>query len=438
MSASKWLWIIGGGLLQVPVVQKAHEMGYKTIVSDQNPKCACAGITDMFLPIDIFDVENHVEAWRALETTFAEFPDDRDTIDGVVAIGIDAPETQATLNQLIRPNDWMRTGVSPKLAKMIQSKTVCRQMMGYSGFKVPKFRIIKKEFTSNYVKAIWDEFSRKNVIVKPALASGSRGIKVFKEPYTGSLKAIMDIKPAFWEAVLQARKISRNGDVIVEEFLEFEKQYTVETLFDIHGTQWNCFITERLFDSSSPTLETGLIHPARIEPYMEKTLYQIAHNLAGTLGVTAGPFKLDIGLTQYGPVVIEATTRYSGGFDCQYVVPAATGKDIIRAAIECAVGRDNIFSALQPKWKKVALTKSLWPEPGRKIKLIDDDGARETPGVVGVFWRLQEGDIVERYTDCSKRACFIIAVGDTQGEAWEAMQTAMTKIYIELEEPQYG
>jgi len=34
--------IVGGGLLQVPAVEQARQMGLRTLVTDQNPQAPCA------------------------------------------------------------------------------------------------------------------------------------------------------------------------------------------------------------------------------------------------------------------------------------------------------------------------------------------------------------------------------------------------------------
>ena len=40
------LGIIGGGQLQIPLVEEAKKLGYSTIVTDVNPNCVCSDIAD--------------------------------------------------------------------------------------------------------------------------------------------------------------------------------------------------------------------------------------------------------------------------------------------------------------------------------------------------------------------------------------------------------
>ena len=62
-----YIWIIGGGLMQVPVIEEVKKMGYMTIVSDADKDCVCASKADIFLNVDIFDVDGHVKASEGME-----------------------------------------------------------------------------------------------------------------------------------------------------------------------------------------------------------------------------------------------------------------------------------------------------------------------------------------------------------------------------------
>ena len=68
-------------------------------------------------------------------------------------------------------------------------------------------------------------------------------------------------------------------------------------------------------------------------------MYLLAEEVSKTMKVKIGASKFDMILTETGPKIIEMTVRLSGGFDCQYLVPAATGKNILAAAILTSQGK---------------------------------------------------------------------------------------------------
>ena len=118
-------------------------------------------------------------------------------------------------------------------------------------------------------------------------------------------------------------------------------------------------------------------------------MYQIAEDVARALGITLGAAKYDFILTPEGPRIIEMTVRLSGGFDCQYLVPAATGKNVLRAAILTALGRPFPADLLQDHLKKTGLSRSLWPKPGFISAIRNVDRARAIPGVETIVMRSQ-------------------------------------------------
>ena len=143
-------------------------------------------------------------------------------------------------------------------------------------------------------------------------------------------------------------------------------------------------------------------------------MFELAESVARAFGVTIGAAKFDMLLTEQGPRIIEMTVRLSGGFDCQYLVPAATGKNVLRAAALTAVGQPFPPELLEDRKHRVALSGSLWPQPGRITSISGTEEARGVPGFEHIFFRQAVGDVVEPYVDCTRRVCFIIVSGRTR------------------------
>jgi cysteine synthase A len=160
-------------------------------------------------------------------------------------------------------------------------------------------------------------------------------------------------------------------------------------------------------------------------------MFALAEKTARDLGVTVGAAKYDMILTCAGPRIIEMTVRLSGGFDCQYLVPAATGKNVLQAGIQTALGRPFDDALLTDVKHRVGLSESLWPAPGRIESITGIEEARRVPGFEAVFFRHRVGDVVDPYTDCTKRVCFIIATGRDELEARQAMDTIKDLIRIQ-------
>lgn len=405
-----YFWVVGGGEMQVPVIAEARTLGLGVICSDIDPDCVCATLADHFFPIDIFDIEAHVATALDLRAQGLQ-------IAGVLAAGIDAPETMArTARALGLP------GVDPEIARLVHNKAAFRAKLQALGFPVPRFVSVSLDDLDR-LDALAADIGYP-LIVKNTDSSGSRGTRIFHTPDPAMLLA----------TAREAIAVSRSGRALIESFWEGPEQ-TVETLFDINGDFHPCFITDRHFDKRQGfALETGLQHPSVLAQDTQREMYQIAEDVARALGICIGAAKYDFILTPDGPRIIEMTVRLSGGFDCQYLVPAATGKNVIRAAMLTALGLPFPSCLLDDTRGHVGLSRSLWPRPGRIQSIRNLEAARALAGVVKIVLRSRVGEQVQPYTDCTKRVCFIIVSGRDQAAAEAVVAQVEQTLQIETVE----
>lgn len=403
----RFFWIIGGGLLQVPLIDEVRSLGLKTIVSDMSDSCACRNLADVFVQKDIFDINGHVEE-------SARFLAEGKSIVGVLAAGIDAPETMAVIAKTLG-----LPGVQPKIAHLVHDKHEFRKRLKALGFPTPKFSEVTPETFDNLPEIV--NSIGFPLIVKNNDSSGSRGTRLFHENDLDSIKA----------TVQEAIRVSKSKKALIEECWEGPEQ-TVETIFDIEGNFHRCFITDRMFDRSNGyAMEVGLRNPSALPAEIQNEMYTIAENVARALGISVGAAKYDMMLTKDGPRIIEMTVRLSGGFDSQYLVPATSGKNVIRAAILTAIGEKFPPSLLEDTKKRVGLTESLWPEPGKITQINGLEAAKSLPGFERIFFRYSVGEVIEPYVDCTKRVCFMIVTGKDEGEARLNMERVKQTITIE-------
>lgn len=389
MEEIDYFWVIGGGEMQIPVIDEARKLGLKIICSDLNPNCVCAPLADLFFPIDVFDIEAHI--LKAMEVSKTLH------IAGVLAAGIDAPETMAYLARVLG-----LPGVDPEIARLVHNKADFRRRLDALGFPVPRYADFGAEQLSEVVSLA--QQIGYPLVLKNTDSSGSRGTRIFYQPDDEALRV----------AALDAISVSHSKRALMESFWEGSEQ-TIETLFDVNGNFHPCFITDRLFDKQAGyALETSLRHPTTLGEEVQAEMYRMAYEVAKAIGIRIGAAKYDCILTSEGPRIIEMTVRLSGGFDCQYLVPAATGKNVIRAAVLTAMGQPFASELLEAKFHRVAVSRSLWPQPGLIRSVSGLEEARKIPGVEKIVMRKNVGDLIEPYTDCTKRVCFVIASAETQ------------------------
>jgi biotin carboxylase len=406
---SNYFWVIGGGVLQLPLIEEAIKLDYEIVVTDGDVNCICKDKATYFEAIDIFDIDKHIRYAQKLVNKGVQ-------IKGVLAAGIDAPETMAKVAEHL----GLLT-VSSEIAHLVNNKEVFRKKMKEIGMPVPEFQSVSMS-NFNHLPNIIDEIGYP-LIVKNTSSSGSRGTKIFYSPDLDAINMM----------VQEAINVSRSGNALIESLWE-GSEHTVETLFDSSGRFRRCFITDRIFDKSDGfALETGLVHPSRLPSDEQEEMYLVAEKVSKELGINIGAAKFDMMQTKDGPRVIEMTVRLSGGFDCQYLVPSATGKNVLKAAILTATGEIFDDSLLVDTKQKVSLSESIWPLPGKITKIGGIETAKGLTGFEYIYFRYNVGDTVMPYTDCTKRVCFIIASGKDYAEAAENMDDIKKTISITID-----
>ena len=404
-----YFWVIGGGLLQIPIVEKLNKLGIKSIVSDVSSECACSKICDYFIKLDIFDIEGHLNSADELISL------DNNVI-GVLAAGIDAPVTMSMLGEYLN-----LPVVSSEISKIVHNKAKFRQKMQEIGVEIPLYKEFKDgelRLFEDYLNAIQLPFIIKNVD-----SSASRGTKIFHDRNEEEEVAIFR----------EACNVSKSNSCLVES-LWMGTEHTVETIFDVEGNFHELFITDRFFDYTSGfPIETGLKNPSSLSAEQCKKCYELAKLVAIGIGINIGAAKFDMIYTSEGPRIIEMTTRLSGGFDCQYLVPATTGKDILLIAILTALGNPFPKTLNKITLPNVGLTASVWPEEGKISAITGIEEAKQIEFIAHVFLRKKIGDNIEYYNNCAQRVCFVIASAPSLSQTESALNEAISVINIKVQ-----
>lgn len=380
--------IVCGGLLQVPAVRIAHELGLKVIVTDANPNAAAMHLADEAVQLDIYDIDGH----RRLVDDLAK----RYNLRGVFAEGADVEVTVAAAAEQAG-----LLGIPVEAALNTKNKVRTRRCLDAAGLPNPKWAEISThdEARTQAARVGYP------LIVKAIDNSASRGATRVARPE--DLTAAVDL----------ARSASGVGTVLLEELLVGPEQ-SVEILFDGIGVSHRLNVVDREFAvAGEAAMELGHVNPSTLSDAERDQLFEVAEKAAEAVGVRFGAFKVDTMWTRDGPRILEVTARLSGGFDCQYTTPLSSGRDFIRAAIRVAVGEPIDGKDLRYKWRRYAAAWVAFPPPGRVDRIGNVEAVKAMKGVREVFLRVAVGEVIRPYQDCAARPAFVIAVGDSHDEA---------------------
>jgi len=377
--------IIGGGILQIPALQKAKELGLITYLTDGSKKCAARNFSDYFFQIDTKDINKNIELAKKLKRG--------DKIKGVYTQGTDVEYTVACA-----ANAANLPGISSSSALSCNNKVIMRKKLLKAGFKKPKFAPAGnfEQFKSAIQKVGFPCY------VKPVDNSASRGIT--------RLTNNKNLETIFNNAINLS---FHSKEVIVETEIEGE-EYSIDTVI-YNGKLYPAGISDRAFlKKEKYAIQSGSRTPSLLPSETQKKMYLVMEQAAKALGIDNGAFKGDLAVDKEGNVeIIEVTARTSGGFDSQYRKPLSFGIDIMKATIDIALGNPLDPTDLVPKWIKWSSTISTFPNPGVVKKISGLEELRKTKGVARVFILCKIGDKIEPYVHSAQRTNFIICYADT-------------------------
>jgi biotin carboxylase len=404
-AAGGTLLLVGAGLLQIPAIDIAHDLGLRVVATDRDPLAAAFPFVDEPVVLDTKDVPGHVD----LATRLAA----RGDLAGVYTEGADVEVTVAEAARAVG-----LSGVAPRAARVCADKAEFRRVCASAGLPGPRFHEV--DSLSNARRALRDVGLP--AIVKALDNSASRGATKISDA--------QELPVAFAEAL----RFTAGDSVLIEECLRGPEQ-SVETIVDQDGVQHRCNVVDRPFAFDPFPIELGHDNPSALDGQAQERLYELVEATTRAVGIDLGAAKADTMWSEHGPMVLEMTARLSGGFHAQYTSPLAHGTNDIRATLQLALGRPLDPADLRPRWRRHAICRALFPEPGMIVGVSGVDEALEAPGVEHVLFRMGVGEEVRPYRNCADRAGFVITCADRLSDALAAVQEARRRIVITTEPP---
>jgi biotin carboxylase len=332
MNRENAIWLFAGGAMQVPTARRIVALGYKLILTDLNPYCVCAEYADEFLAFDTFDVESNLAVAYALAEKYE--------ILAVVTVAADCHYTVAVLSKYLRVH-----GISPEISRVCRQKNLTREVLTNAGIQQPRFKCVQDIAAA---KDFIFELGGQGVI-KATDNSASRGF--------ARINSTDELTEAVFHAAVAA---GTTGQALIEEALvprqDCISELSVETLWFNGKMYWLNWV-DRLFvpdlkffpalmhyreEKINWGVEVGHINPAQHPAVVKDEVYALAKQAGLALGMAAEKgghvMKIDIMLTENGPIIIEMTPRLSGGWDSSATTPAR-GADFHGGIIHLALGK---------------------------------------------------------------------------------------------------
>ena len=297
--------IIGASDLQLPLIEKAKEMGLETHVFAWAAGDAGERAADVFYPISITETDAITDVCRSIRPC------------AVVSIASDlaAITVNRAANALGLPAN------PPETALIATNKYEMRRTFREAGIPVPAFARVSAGEDLFAIRRM-----RLPLIVKPTDRSGSRGI--FKLESFDHLE----------ESVTAACAESFEGRAIVEEFIE-GNEYSCECISQ-DGVHHFLALTKKFTTGAPHFIETGHLEPADLEPEtagrVREQVFRALDALHVRCGASHSEFRVD---PESGEIrLIEIGARMGGDCIGSDLVRLSTGVDFVKAVIQAGMG----------------------------------------------------------------------------------------------------
>jgi len=302
---TKKLAIIGADEEQLPLVDKAKEMGIETHCfawEKAEIYTFCKGKADYFHPISIMEKEKVLEKCRELK------------IDGVLHILSDAAMPTVAFvaeNMGLKGNKYTD-------ALITSNKYRARQAMLNNGVSSPRFVVAKKEQDPDLTGFKYP------LIVKPTDRNGSVGVmKVADES-------------ELQEALQRAQQFSFSGQALVEEFITGSE-------LSAHTMSWNgkhyiLAIRDKVTSEAPFFVEIAHHIPTQFGPETVALIETEARKALDALNIRYGACDAEFKVTADGKVYAIEINARMGGDQSYDMIEYSTGLDYLKIAINVALG----------------------------------------------------------------------------------------------------
>ena len=399
---AKKMMILGASALQVPAIKKAKEMGYEVISVDYDPEAVGFELADVKLVVSTLDQEEVLKQARIYEP------------DVVITSTSDGPvRTAAYVNEQL--------GKQPDLA---YEDSLCATIKSYMRDRLKEYHVPIPQY---YIVNSEEEFLaaaeqiKGSMIVKPADNAGSRGVVLIKKNENTGKTDPEDIT-AVYE---YSKRNSRNGVVMVEEFMEGE-EVSVESM-TVNGETTVITITDKMTTPPPYFVELGHVEPSRHSMVLQEKIIEITKQAVTAIRLQNGPSHTEIKLTKDGPKIVELAARLGGDFITSRLVPLSTGVDMVGNSVVLATGGSI---ELARKWNKGAAIRFIPGDNGIIANIRMPQEIYELPGVEEIVFYKKIGDSVDGTKSSNDRLGHVIATGKDADEALANAERALSQISV--------
>lgn len=382
----KKILLLGGSAQQIIALKTAKKLGYYTVLCDYLSDNPGQFVADKFYLVSTTDKDAVLKVAQ------------EEKVDGVLAYASDpaAPTAAYVAEKMGLPTNPYDS------VRILSEKHLFRKYLKEHNFETPKSIAFEyKDFSLKQKESI-SEMSFP-LLVKPVDSSGSKGIT--------KIENVQELN----KAIKYAESFSRNKIIEVEEYVTKDHEYLVGgDVFVLDGkiVFWGLLNCHRDFNVN-PLVPVGKSYPLKLSEKRVQWIRNELQRLISSLQIRFGAFNIELIITKEEKLYFIEVGPRNGGNMIPDLLSYVSGKDMIRASIECAMGNteadiafdkkevffathnlhsdkngtlDNIVFA--PELERYVIRKEIYKKQGDEVGYFD--GANKALGIIFLKFENQE------------------------------------------------
>lgn len=381
----KKLMVLAAGLLQLPVIKKAQEMGVYVIAVDDDPNAPGMALADKaIVPGGLMNEEKMLAIAK------------EEQIDGVIH-----PCSEVAMNVMGRINDELHlSGISKEMAIRATNKHLMREAFEAYGAPSPKSLLTKDE------EDAWQIFCEQfttNAILKPSRNSGSRGIAKIEKGIS---------KDSFNELYRRALDESRDHSVLIEQFIE-GPEFSVEVIV-WNGEPYVLAVTDKKTTEAPYFVELGHNQPSTYPEDIQEKLKKGAIAGIKALGLSNCAAHCELKVQDGEAYLMEIGARMGGDFISTELTHLSSGIDMVAATISVVLGIEPNLQPTEPKHG--VCIRYFTPKPGKLTAIKGEEALRDSQVYDAEIYH-QLGDMIPEVKSSLDRSGHVIVTASTVKDA---------------------
>ena len=373
----KRLLVLAAGILQVPVIKKAKDMGIYVIAADGDANAVGLQHADKAVVVNITSEEDVLRVAR------------EERIDGVIH-----PCSEVSMNVMGRLNEELGlSGITKLQAIRATNKHLMREAFERGNAPSPK------SFCFEDANKAWKCFCKelpKDGILKPSRNSGSRGIAKIQ-------KGLSEVQ--FVE-----------GPEFSVEIIAWNGEVNVLTVTDKKTTEAPYFV------------ELGHNQPSCFPQYTVDSIKDAAVAGVKALGVMNCACHAEVKVQNGEAYIMEIGARLGGDFISTELTHLSTGVDMVAAAINCALG---IAPCLESSEEKHGVCiRYFCPKPGKLVSIQNTEVLDDSRVYLWEIYH-KEGDMIPEVTSSLCRSGHVIVTEETPQKAIALAERLINEVKLE-------